>query len=149
MRPAGIFLLLPALLLAPAACNQPVARPDDSLAAANRKEEAENSPFRWRALRTSRGDAILVRVLADNLPNAATRFTPEQQQQMFAALARLEAAKGRPAPETINVKALADGRELWLLKTLGPDGVAYPIAITPAENGALNVRIEDPVLYQK
>jgi len=88
---------------------------------ANKKAEADGSPFRWKS-KTVPGGSMLVRVLA-SLPSGPSRADLVVKQDALAQIAKLEAVAGRTNPQVENIKLLKDGRELWLLKT-ERDGIA-------------------------
>jgi hypothetical protein len=113
---------------------------------ANKKAEAEGSPFRWKS-KTVPGGSMLVRVLA-NLPSGASRADVVVKQDALAQIAKLEAVAGRSDPQVEDIKLLKDGRELWLLKTEG-DGIAYIVDFRPSATGGTDIGISKPQSYKR
>jgi hypothetical protein len=113
---------------------------------ANKKAEAEGSPFRWKS-KTVPGGAMLVRVLAE-LPSGPSRADPVVKQDTLARIAKSEAAAGRTDPQVEDIKLLKDGREVWLLKT-GHDGIAYIVDFRPSTQGGTDIGISKPQSYKR
>ncbi|MGC2031019.1 MAG: hypothetical protein WA642_13455 [Steroidobacteraceae bacterium] len=113
---------------------------------ANKKAEADGSPFRWKS-KTVPGGSMLIRVLA-NLPSGPSRADPVVKQDALAQIAKLEAVAGRTKPQVEDIKLLKDGRELWLLKT-ERDGIAYIVDFRPSALGGTDIGISKPQSYQK
>ncbi len=113
---------------------------------ANKKAEADGSPFRWKS-KTVPGGSMLVRVLA-NLPSGPSRADLVVKQDALAQIAKLEAVAGRTDPQVEDIKLLKDGRELWLLKTEG-DGIAYIVDFRPSANGGTDIGISKPQSYKR
>jgi hypothetical protein len=113
---------------------------------ANKKAEADGSPFRWKS-KTVPGGSMLVRVLA-NLPSGPSRADPVVKQDALAQIAKLEAVAGRTDPQVEDIKLLKDGRELWLLKT-ERDGIAYIVDFRPSALGGTDIGIGKPQSFQK
>ena len=137
------FVSLP-LLFSLAACQS------SSLASnveyANKKAEAEGSPFRWKS-KTVPGGSTLVRKLAD-LPSGPSRADAVLKQDILAQIAKLEAAAGRTGPHLEDIKLLKDGREVWLLKAPG-DGIAYIVNFRQSVQGGTDIGLSKPQSYQK
>jgi hypothetical protein len=113
---------------------------------ANKKAEAEGSPFRWKATSVP-GGSILVRVLA-NLPSGPSRAHPTLKQGTLAQIAKLEADAGRTDPQLEDVRLLKDGRELWLLKSQR-DGIAYIVDFKQSAQGGTDIGLSKPQAYQR
>ena len=113
---------------------------------ANKKAEADGSPFRWKS-KTVPGGAMLMRVLAD-LPSGPSRADPVVKQDTLAQIAKSEAAAGRTDPQVEDIKLLKDGREVWLLKA-GHDGIAYIVDFRPSAQGGTDIGISKPQSYKR
>jgi hypothetical protein len=112
---------------------------------ANKKAQAEGSPFRWKS-KIVPGGAMLVRVLAD-LPSGPSRADPVLKQDTLALIAKSEEAAGRTDPQIEDIKLLKDGREVWLLKT-AREGIAYIVDFRPSAQGGTDMGISKPQSYQ-
>ncbi len=113
---------------------------------ANRKAEADGSPFRFRA-KSIPGGTMLVKVLAD-LPSVPSRADAALRRDTLHLIAQMESAAGRPEPQLEDVKTLRDGREVWLLKTSG-EGIAYLVDFKPSAQGGTDIGLSKPLAYQK
>jgi hypothetical protein len=133
------------LLLGVTACLGPSVT--NGVAAANRKAEAEGSPFRWKA-KSIPGGSMLVRVLAD-LPSGPSRADPQLKHDTLDLIAKMEKAAGRSEPEVEDVKLLSDGKELWLLHINERDGVAYIVDFRPSAVGGTDIGLSKPLSYAK
>ena len=110
---------------------------------ANKRLEMEGSPFRYVA----RDDSSMVMTLLP-LPAGKTKAVPELAQQVLDSITTAERRKGRTTVFLEEVRYLQDGREVWVLQSLGT-GVAYVVAFeNPAQAGS-NIRITGPTTYQK
>ncbi len=110
---------------------------------ANKRLEMEGSPFRYVA----RDDSSMVMTLLP-LPAGKTKAVPELAQQVLDSITTAERRKGRTTVYLEEVRYLQDGREVWVLQSLGT-GVAYVVAFeNPAQAGS-NIRITGPTTYQK
>jgi len=47
------------------------------------------------------------------------------------------------------VRHLQDGREVWVLKTLGDTGIAYIVSFEAPSQPKSNIRMTGPTTYQK
>ena len=123
-----------------AGCETPVS---SAVADANKQLEAKGSPFRYVA----RDDSSMVMTLLP-LPAGKTKAVPELAQQVIDAIATAERKKGRPTALLEEVRYLQDGREVWVLQSLG-SGIAYVVAFAnPAQAGS-DMRITGPTTYQR
>jgi hypothetical protein len=113
---------------------------------ANRKAEADDSPFRWKA-KTVPGGSILTRVLAD-LPSEPSRADPVLKQDTLALIAKMEAVAGRTDPQVEDVKLMKDRREVWLLRS-GSDGIAYIVNFRQSAHGGTDIELSKPEPYRK
>jgi hypothetical protein len=113
---------------------------------ANKKADADGSPFRWKS-KTVPGGSMLVRVLAD-LPNGPSRADPVVKRDTLALIAKSEAVAGRADPRVEDIKLLKDGREVWLLES-GRDGIAYIVDFRQSAQGGTDIGISKPQSYQK
>jgi hypothetical protein len=113
---------------------------------ANRKAEADGSPFRWKA-ESSPSGSMLVKVLAD-LPSGPSRADPVLKHETLDLISKMESAAGRPEPQVDDVKLLKNGKEVWLLKT-GSDGVAYIVDFERSAQGGTDIGLSKPQRYQK
>jgi hypothetical protein len=113
---------------------------------ANKKAEAEGSPFRWKATSVP-GGSILVRVLG-NLPSGPSRADPTLKQDTLSQIAKLEAGAGRTDPQLEDVRLLKDGREVWLLKS-ERDGIAYIVDFRQSAQGGTDIGLSKPQAYQR
>jgi hypothetical protein len=122
---------------------------DASTDAYNRRAAAEGSAFRFRTENLN-GAARLTLVLADDLPSAPTRADVPTRRNILLLIADTEATAGRPPPVIEDIKQLRDGRELWVIKTEGHNGVAYIVRLKPsAQGGGTDIEISGARGYYK
>ena len=110
---------------------------------ANKKAEAEGSPFRWVAL----DDSSMTQTLLP-LPVGPTKAVPELATKVLDAITQAEARKGRLAVKLEEVRYLPDSREVWVLHSLG-SGIAYVVSFESSSRADSNVRIAGPTTYKK
>jgi len=117
--------------------------------ALNRRAAAEGSAFRFKTV-TLDGAARLTLVLAADLPSGPTRADVPTRRNILLLIADTEATAGRPAPEIEDIKLLPDGRELWLIKTSGHNGVGYIVRLKPsAQGGGTDIEVSGARGYYK
>jgi hypothetical protein len=110
---------------------------------ANKQMEAKGSPFRYVA----RDSESMVLTLMP-LPTGPTKAIPELKQQVLDLIAREENKNGRATSMIEEVRLLQDGREVWVLQSLG-GGVAYVVAFENPSQPKSDVRITGPTTYAK
>ena len=111
---------------------------------ANKQMEAKGSPFRYVA----KGDAAMVLTLMP-LPAGETKAVAPLAQQALDAIAAEERRKGRSTATLDEVRYLQDGREVWILRTLGNEGIAYVLSFAAPSQAGSNIRMTGPHTYQK
>lgn len=127
-------------IAAVAGCETPVG---SAVTEANKQMEMKGSPFRYRAVDDSSMTLTLM-----PLPVGPTRAVPALAQQAMDSIAQQESRKGRSVANLEEVRHLTDGREVWVLKTLG-EGIAYIVAFaSPAQPGT-DIRITGPTVYAR
>jgi len=139
MKSHRLFLL--ALLAVLAGC--PTSNIDSAVSQANQKLELNGSPFRYKALDSEHMGLTLL-----PLPAGPTKAVPALKQKCMDSIASAEFKKGRSVANLEEVRHLKDGREVWILNTLG-EGVAYVVAFENPSSGDSNVRMEGPTSYSK
>lgn len=116
---------------------------DSAVAQANQKMELNGSPFRYAARdSTSMGLKLMP------LPEGPTRAVPALADQVLKSIATEEGRKGRSTASLERVHYLQDGREVWVLHTLG-EGIAYVVALENPSNPKSNIRLTGPTVYSK
>lgn len=110
---------------------------------ANQKMELNGSPFRYVARDSSSMGLTLM-----PLPEGPTRAVPALAEQVLQSIATEEGRKGRSTASLERVHYLQDGREVWVLHTLG-EGIAYIVALENPANPKSNIRITGPTTYSK
>jgi hypothetical protein len=138
MKMQSAWVLLLASLLT--ACATPMS---SAVTEANKKMELNGSPFRYRAVDDSSMTLTLM-----PLPVGPTRAVPPLAQQVLESIATQESRKGRSVANLEEVRHLQDGREVWVLKTLG-EGVAYIVAFASPSQPGSDIRVTGPTVYQK
>src|SRR4051812_48735764 len=138
MKMQSAWVLLLASLLT--ACATPMS---SAVTEANKKMELNGSPFRYRAVDDSSMTLTLM-----PLPVGPTRAVPPLAQQVLESIATQESRKGRSVANLEEVRHLQDGREVWVLKTLG-EGVAYIVAFASPSQPGSDIRITGPTVYLK
>jgi hypothetical protein len=111
---------------------------------ANKQLELKGSPFRYVA----QGDTAMVLTLMP-LPVGPTKAVPPLAQQAIEAITKEETRKGRSTATLEEVRLLQDGREVWVLKTLGDTGIAYIVSFEAPSQPKSNIRMTGPTTYQK
>lgn len=116
---------------------------ESAVRSANQKMELNGSPFRYVACdSTSMGLTLMP------LPEGPTRAVPALADQVLKSIATEEGRKGRSTASLERVHYLQDGREVWVLHTLG-EGIAYVVALEDPANPKSNIRITGPTSYSK
>jgi hypothetical protein len=110
---------------------------------ANKQMEAEGSPFRWVA----RDDTSMAQTLLP-LPVGPTNAVPGLADKVLEAITQAEARKGRLAARIEEVRHLPDGREVWVLHSLGK-GIAYVVTFEAPSQVDSDVRVAGPTTYVK
>jgi len=82
------------------------------------------------------------------LPAGPTRANPALAQQVLGLLSKEEARKGRYSAELQEVRYLNDGREVWVLHSIG-DGVAYVVAMSNPSDPRSSIKISGPTTYSR
>jgi hypothetical protein len=111
---------------------------------ANQQMEAKGSPFRYIA----RGDSGMVLTLMP-LPAGPTKAVAPLAQQTLEAITAEELRKGRSTATLEEVRHLQDGREVWVLRTLGDGGIAYVVGFAAPSQARSDVRMTGPHTYAK
>jgi hypothetical protein len=110
---------------------------------ANQKMELNGSPFRYVARdSTSMGLTLMP------LPEGPTKAVQPLADQVLQSIAAEEARNGRSTASLERVHHLQDGREVWVLHTLG-QGIAYVVALENPSNPKSNIRMTGPTVYSK
>jgi len=110
---------------------------------ANQKMEMNGSPFRYVPRdSTSMGLTLMP------LPEGPTKAVPALAEQVLQSIATEEGRKGRSTASLERVHYLQDGREVWVLHTLG-EGIAYIVALENPSNPKSNIRLTGPTTYAK
>ncbi len=115
----------------------------NAVQSANKQMEAEGSPFRWVA----QDDTSMTQTLLP-LPVGPTRAVPGLAEKVIEAISQAEARKGRLAVKLEEVRYLPDGREVWVLHSLGK-GIAYVVAFEAPSQVDSDVRVAGPTTYMK
>jgi hypothetical protein len=123
-----------------AGCATPMS---SAVSEANKQMELKGSPFRYRAVDDSHMTLTLM-----PLPAGPSKAVPALAQQAMESIAAQEMRQGRSVTHLEEVRHLQDGREVWVLKTLG-DGVAYIVAFASPSQPGTDIRITGPTGYQK
>ncbi len=111
---------------------------------ANKQLESQGSPFRYVA----QGDSGMVMTLMP-LPTGPSKAVEPLFKQTLDAIGKEEMRKGRSVANLEEVRHLQDGREVWVMKTLGNGGIAYVIAFAAPSQPGSNVRMKGPYTYKK
>jgi len=136
-NPYRCALVLVGLL---AGCATPMS---SAVSEANQQMELKGSPFRYRAVDDSSMTLTLM-----PLPVGPSKAVPALAQQALESIATQEGRKGRSVANLEEVRHLQDGREVWVLKSLG-EGVAYIVAFAAPSQPGTDIRITGPTVYQK
>ena len=116
---------------------------NSSVAETNKQMEAKGSPFRYVA----RDSESMVLTLLP-LPAGPTKAIPALAQQVQELIAREELKKGRTTALLEEVRHLQDGREVWVLQSLG-GGVAYVVSFSDPSNPKSHIKLSGPTTYSK
>ena len=116
---------------------------NSAVKSANQKLEMNGSPFRYVAR-----DSESMTLTLLPLPAGPSKAVPELAQQVLTSIATEEGRKGRSTASLERVHYLQDGREVWVLHTLG-EGIAYIVALENPSNPKSNIRIIGPTTYTK
>ena len=111
---------------------------------ANKQMEAKGSPFRYVA----QGEGAMVLTLMP-LPTGKTKAVAPLAQQALDAIATEERRKGRSTATLEEVRYLKDGQEVWILRTLGDEGIAYVVSFAAPSQAGSNIRMTGPHAYKK
>jgi len=111
---------------------------------ANKQLESQGSPFRYVA----QGDSGMVMTLLP-LPTGPSKAVEPLFKQTLDAIGKEEMRKGRSVANLEEVRHLQDGREVWVMKTLGDGGIAYVISFAAPSQPGSNVRMKGPYTYKK
>ncbi|HEX6398327.1 MAG TPA: hypothetical protein VFZ95_12955 [Steroidobacteraceae bacterium] len=123
-----------------AGCATPMS---SAVSEANKQLELKGSPFRYRAVDDSHMTLTLM-----PLPAGPSKAVPVLAGQAMESITTQEMRKGRSVANLEEVRHLQDGREVWVLKTLG-GGVAYIVAFASPSQPGTDIRITGPTTYQK
>jgi hypothetical protein len=111
---------------------------------ANKQLESQGSPFRYIA----QGDSGMVMTLMP-LPAGPSKANDALFKQTLGAITKEELRKGRSVANLEEVRHLQDGREVWVMKTLGDGGIAYVVSFASPSQPDSNVRMKGPYTYKK
>lgn len=125
-------------------CGSPTAT--NAARIANRDAEASGSPFRWSTEKV-KGGAVMTRVMID-LPRGRSKADETLKKDILRQIETAESSKQRSSPEIEEVRLLADGREVWILKH-PQEGVAYIVSMKPSIQGGTDFSIDGPHLFQR
>jgi len=118
----------------------------DAAHSANQKLEAKGSPYRWTPKTVGDSSTLVLTLLP--LPAGPTKANPALAQQVLGLLSKEEAKKGRYSAELQEVRYLNDGREVWVLNSIG-DGVAYVVAMSNPSDPRSSIKISGPTTYSR
>ena len=138
-------VLLPLLVvLAMAVSGCPTSALSDTVSANNQKLEAEGLPFRWSIQGSGDSEAMVMRKLP--LPVAPSRADAQTTQEILNAIRAKEQGKGRAGAELQEVQQMQDGREVWVLQSLGA-GIAYVVTLGAPTQGITKIGLLGPYNY--
>jgi len=123
-------------LLALAACSSNEV--SSGYSSANSTAEMKGLPFRWE--KTADGKATVMRLLP--LPVAPTKADAKLAEEILAGIRKKEQANGRTDAMLQEVHQMTDGREVWVLQSLG-EGIAYVVGLKNP------IRVEGPYNFAK
>jgi len=115
-----------------------------AITTANQQLELKGSPFRYKA----QGDSGMVQTLLP-LPAGPTRAVAPLAQQALDSITKEEMRQGRAHAALAEVRYLQDGREVWVLETLGGGGIAYVLSFAAPSQAGSNIRMTGPHIYAK
>jgi hypothetical protein len=139
-RAPGHWLMLGAVLALAACADSGI---NSAVQSANQKMELNGSPFRYVAR-----DSESMTLTLMPLPAGPTKAVPDLAKQALESIAVEEGRKGRSTASLERVHHLQDGREVWVLHTLG-EGIAYIVAFENAANPKSNIRITGPTTFTR
>ena len=131
-----------AVALAMTAC--PTSNLASTAGAANDKLEAQGLPFRWSVQDTDDGEVMVMHMLP--LPVGATRADAHMSGEILEAIRRREQGKGRPSTDLKEVRHMDDGREVWILQSLGA-GIAYVVTFGSSTESVARIGLLGPYTY--
>lgn len=111
---------------------------------ANKQLEMQGSPFRYVALSDSSMTLSLL-----PLPAGPSKAVQPLAQQALDSITQSETRQGRATTSLEEVRHLQDGREVWILRTLGDSGIAYVVSFEAPSRAGSNVRMKGPYTYKK
>ena len=101
-------------------------------------------PFRWSVTDTPEGEGMVMRMLP--LPAGESRADAHMTQEITGAIRQKEQGKGRTWTAVKEVRLMQDGREVWILQSLGA-GVAYVVTLGNPSQGITKVGLLGPYNY--
>ena len=107
-------------------------------ASANSTLQNRGLPFRWE--KTPDGKATVMRLLP--LPVGPTKADAKLAEEILAGIRKKEQAAGRTDAMMQEVHQMPDGREVWVLQSLG-EGIAYVVGLKNP------IRVEGPYNFAK
>jgi len=107
-------------------------------ASANTTAEMRGLPFRWE--KTSDGKATVMRLLP--LPVAPTKADAKLAEEILSGIRKKEQDAGRTDAMLQEVHPMQDGREVWVLQSLG-EGIAYVVGLKNP------IRVQGPYNFAK
>ena len=141
---AVLLPILVVLALGLAGC--PSSALSDTVSASNQKLEAEGLPFRWSIQGSGDSETMVMRKLP--LPVAPTRADAHTAQEIMSAIRAKEQGKGRATVELQEVQQMQDGREVWILQSLG-QGTAYVVTLGSPTQGITKIGLLGPYNYSQ
>ena len=130
-------VLLPILfVLALAACSS--TEVSSGHASANSTAEMQGLPFRWE--KTADGKATVMRMLP--LPVGPTKADAKLAEEILGGIRKKEQGSGRTDAMLQQVHQMPDGRDVWVLQSLG-EGIAYVVGLKNP------IRVEGPYNFAK
>lgn len=141
MRTVLLPVLLAAALLL-SAC--PSSSLNSAASTANQKMEAQGLPFRYSVQGSGSDERLAIRILP--LPAGPTRADAHLSQEVMTAIRQREQGKGRASVELQEVRQMPDGREVWVLQSIG-EGVAYVVSLGSSTDAVRKVGLLGPYNY--
>ncbi len=132
------------MLVLAAGCANQTAR--DAVRMLNRDAEASGSPFRWKH-ETLQGQTIMQMSMIE-LPSGPSKAEGSLREAIMTEINRREQAQARPSAQVADVKMMADGREVWVLRSV-KYGVAYVLSLGRGPDGRVGFSLEGPVAFQR
>jgi len=80
------------------------------------------------------------------LPVAPSRADAQVTGEVLTAIRRREQSKGRAYAELKEVHQMPDGREVWVLQSLG-SGIAYVVSLGSSTQGVTKIELLGPYTY--